>query len=129
MVTCRGAEFDNYRMEGVLVEAEVPAGAAMGPGAGRIVETRGERYDQAMGSPMPTVLRVGRFRFFFFSNEAQEPAHIHVKSGGDEAKLWLDPVELAANAGFNGRELTQVQRLVEEHQEELLEAWNAYFSP
>ncbi len=29
---------------------------------------------------MPTVLRVGRFRFYFFSNERQEPPHIHVKT-------------------------------------------------
>jgi hypothetical protein len=57
------------------------------------------------GPPMPTVLRVGRFRFFFFSNEGQEPAHIHVKAGEDEAKFWLTPVHLAANHGFNGREL------------------------
>jgi hypothetical protein len=78
--------------------------------------------------PTPTVLRVGRFRFFFFSNEGQEPAHIHVKAGDDEAKFWLDPVHLAANYGFNGRELKQIQRLVEEHREELLEAWNDYFS-
>jgi hypothetical protein len=77
---------------------------------------------------MPTVLRVGRFRFFFFSNEGREPAHIHVKAGSDEAKFWLEPVQLAANYGFNGRELNQIQRLVEEHRGELLEAWNEYFS-
>ena len=77
---------------------------------------------------MPTVLRVGRFRFFFFSNEGQEPPHIHIKAGGDEAKFWLDPVQLAANYGFNGRELKEIQRQVEEHRDELLEAWNEYFS-
>jgi hypothetical protein len=77
---------------------------------------------------MPTVLRVGRFRFFFFGNEGREPAHIHVKAGSDEAKFWLDPVQLAANYGFNGRDLNQIQRLVEEHRGELLEAWNEYFS-
>ena len=58
---------------------------------------------------MPTVLRVGRFRFFFFSNETQEPAHIHVKVGDDEAKFWLVPVRLAANYGFNGRELNRIR--------------------
>jgi hypothetical protein len=75
---------------------------------------------------MPTVLRVGRFRFFFFSNEGTEPPHIHVKASGDEAKFWLNPVALVANYGFNGRELTQVQRLIEEHRQELLEAWNEH---
>jgi Domain of unknown function (DUF4160) len=46
---------------------------------------------------MPTVLRVGRYRFYFFSNESNESPHIHAKASGDEAKFWLDPVQLAAN--------------------------------
>jgi len=75
---------------------------------------------------MPTVLRVGRFRFFFFSNESQEPPHIHVKAGEDEAKFWLDPVQLAVNYGFNGRELTRIERLIEENLTELLEAWHEH---
>jgi hypothetical protein len=41
---------------------------------------------------MPTVLRVGRFRFFFNSNEGQEPAHIHVKAAENDAKFWLEPI-------------------------------------
>ncbi len=76
---------------------------------------------------MPTVLRVGRFRFFFFSNEGEEPPHIHIQAGGDEAKVWLLPVEVAANYGFIGPELKQIERLVEEHVDELLEAWNEHF--
>ncbi len=75
---------------------------------------------------MPTVLRVGRFRFFFYSNEGQEPPHIHVKAGEDEAKFWLDPIALAANHGFNGRELGEIERLVEQHRAELLEAWDEH---
>lgn len=77
---------------------------------------------------MPTVLRVGRYRFFFFSNERQEPPHIHVKAGGDEAKFWLSPVELASNYGFSARELNDIESIIEQHQEALKEAWNEYFS-
>ena len=77
---------------------------------------------------MPTVLRVGRFRFFFFSNEGQEPPHIHVQAGEDEAKFWLQPVRLAANYGFNTSELSQIQQLIQDHQQELVEAWNDYFA-
>jgi hypothetical protein len=61
---------------------------------------------------MPTVLQVGRYRFFFFSNEGNEPPHIHVKASGDEAKFWLDPVQLAANYGFNTREINAIERIV-----------------
>ena len=57
---------------------------------------------------MPTVLRVGRFRFFFFfSNERREPPHIHVKAASDQATFWLDPILLAANYGFAARELDE----------------------
>jgi hypothetical protein len=75
---------------------------------------------------MPTVLRVGRFRFFFFSNEGQEPPHIHVRSAEKEAKFWLDPVALCANYGFKSRELSEIERLILEHQQELLEAWHEH---
>jgi len=71
-------------------------------------------------------LRIGRFRFFFYSNEGQEPPHIHVKAGGDEAKFGLDPIALATNHGFNGRELSEIQRLVEQHRVEFLEAWDEH---
>jgi len=77
---------------------------------------------------MPTVLQIGRYRFFFFSNESQEPAHIHVKAGADEAKFWLDPVRLASNHGFRARDLNEIERLVVQHQAQFVEAWNEYFS-
>jgi len=72
---------------------------------------------------MPTVFQVGRYRFFFFSNEGNESPHIHVKAASDQAKFWLDPIQLAANYGFKAHELNEVERIVQEHQSELLEAW------
>ncbi len=75
---------------------------------------------------MPTILRIGPHRFFF-ANESEEPPHVHVKAAENQAKFWLDPVELAANYGFNARELTRIRRLVAEQRDQLLEAWNEYF--
>jgi hypothetical protein len=75
---------------------------------------------------MPVVLRIGRFQFFFFSNEGREPPHIHVRASGDEAKFWLDPVQLAANYGFNASEINEIKLLVIEYQEELVEAWHEH---
>jgi hypothetical protein len=75
---------------------------------------------------MPAVLRLGRYRFVFFSNEGQEPPHIHVKAGGDEAKFWLDPVELVVNYGYNARELNQIKQMIEENRQLLLEAWHEH---
>ncbi len=73
---------------------------------------------------MPTVLRVGRYRFFFYSNESNEPPHIHVKAESDQAKFWLEPINLALNYGFRAHELNEIERIIQEHHEELLEAWN-----
>jgi hypothetical protein len=75
---------------------------------------------------MPTVLRVGRYRLVFFSNEGTEPPHIHVKVGRDEAKFWLDPVGLAANYGFKAHELNEIEDIVREHQSELMGAWHEH---
>lgn len=80
---------------------------------------------------MPVVLRIGNFRFLFYSNEGnpREPAHIHVRDGRDEAKFWLRPdVLMAYNDGFDARTLNRLQRLVEENRELFERAWNDYFA-
>ena len=51
-----------------------------------------------------------------------------MQAGEDEAKFWLQPVRLAANYGFNNSELNQIQQLIQDHQQELVEAWNDYFA-
>jgi len=76
---------------------------------------------------MPTVLRVGRYRFFFFSNENNESSHVHVKAESDQAKFWLEPINLASNYGFRAHELNEIERIVREHKDELLEAWHERF--
>lgn len=77
---------------------------------------------------MPTVLRHRAFRFFFYSNEASEPAHIHVERGKFTAKFWLQPVELARNGGFAEHELNQLTTLVTLHETLIQEAWNEHFN-
>ena len=43
---------------------------------------------------MPTILRVGPYRFFFYAGDRDEPPHIHIESDENVAKFWLDPVRL-----------------------------------
>ena len=76
---------------------------------------------------MPTVLRIGPYRFFFFSNENDEPPHIHVRRDRGLAKFWLDPVGLAESSNFPAHELTSILRLVIENRAKLLAAWYEYF--
>ena len=76
---------------------------------------------------MPTVLRTGPYRFYFYSHEPNEPPHVHVDRDDLSAKFWLEPVALARNFGFNERELTMLQRIVNSRHDEFLEAWNGYF--
>lgn len=76
---------------------------------------------------MPTVLRRGPYRLYFFSHEPNEPPHMHVDRDNRSAKFWLQPVALARNAGFNAKELNENQGIVREEQSILLEAWHGYF--
>jgi hypothetical protein len=77
---------------------------------------------------MPTVLRVGKYRFFFFSNEGHEPIHIHVESGEKYAKFWLSPISLASSVGFRDHELTEIHGLARRHARLFEERWNEYFA-
>jgi Domain of unknown function (DUF4160) len=77
---------------------------------------------------MPTVLRSGPYRVYFFSHEPKEPAHVHVDRDGQTAKFWLDPVSLAYTLGFPAGELTRIQRLLKDNEVVLLEKWHARFS-
>jgi Domain of unknown function (DUF4160) len=76
---------------------------------------------------MPTVLRSGPYRFYFWSHELNEAPHIHVDRENRSAKYWLQPVSLARNLGFRAHELREIQALVVDHQTQLLEAWNGHF--
>ncbi len=58
---------------------------------------------------MPTVLRSGPYRFYFYSHEPNEPPHVHVDRDDLSAKFWLDPVGLARNFGFTAREVNALQ--------------------
>jgi hypothetical protein len=75
----------------------------------------------------PTLFRYRSYRFYFFSRE--EPRmHVHVISPDGEAKFWLEPeIELAVNKGLGSTELNELQRIVEERQNEIRERWRRHF--
>jgi len=76
---------------------------------------------------MPTVMRIGAFRVYFFSHEPNEPPHVHVDRGSASIKVWLGPVEAARNHGFRAHEIGEILGLVGENEARLMEAWHEYF--
>jgi len=76
---------------------------------------------------MPTVLRHGPYRLFFYASDRDEPSHVHVERDDNVAKFRLDPVRLQISGGFSRAQIGQIERLVTENQHTLSEAWNEYF--
>lgn len=76
---------------------------------------------------MPTILRTGPYRFFFYAGDREEPPHIHIEREDKTAKFWLSPVRFQNARGFGRSEILAIQRLVEENQDILLRGWHEYF--
>ena len=78
---------------------------------------------------MPTVLLINGFRFFFYSNENDEPMHIHVKKGNADGKIWLEPqIEIAFLHEFTNAEQKDIIKIVIDNYEILKTRWNEYFN-
>jgi hypothetical protein len=77
---------------------------------------------------MPTVLRSGPYRFFFYAGDRDEPPHIHVDRDECEAKLWLVPIRLQWSHGFSGREINRIEKLVLANHQNLLDGWHEFFN-
>jgi len=78
---------------------------------------------------VPTLLREGPYRIFWYSHEPGEAPHVHVDRGDCSAKFWLEPVALARNLGYPAHELRRIRSIIEFNQTVLLEAWHGYFGP
>lgn len=70
---------------------------------------------------MPTLVVVEGFRFWFYSNEGQDPPHVHVSKGGGAAKLWLQPLRIAYSHGLTPAQLRRVRELAFEYQTSFVE--------
>ncbi len=76
---------------------------------------------------MPTVLRSGPYRFFFFAGDRNEPQHVHVERDDKIAKFWLEPIRLQTSGGFSRVEIARIEKVVNDHRLQLVETWNEYF--
>jgi len=81
---------------------------------------------------MPTVLYIFGWRFFFFSNEGSEPIHIHAEKGDMECKYWLlvDELEIKEAFSYNLTPAAkrEVKKVIYQHFDDIVLAWNEYFN-
>ncbi|MGO9258358.1 MAG: DUF4160 domain-containing protein [Bryobacteraceae bacterium] len=77
---------------------------------------------------MPTVLRAGPYRLFFYSADRDEPPHVHEEREDGEAKFWLEAVRLESSSGFGRLEVGRIEKLVATNAARLLRSWHQYFS-
>jgi len=78
---------------------------------------------------MPTILRINGFRFFFYSNENDEPAHIHVEKGSAEGKVWLEPsIGVAYFRDFTSAEQRDIIDITKANFDNFIKKWYERFS-
>jgi hypothetical protein len=76
---------------------------------------------------VPTIARLGPYRFYFYSGDRTEPRHVHVEREDMLAKFWLAGPSLAESKGFAAHELRSLARIVAEHRDAFVEAWDEHF--
>lgn len=76
---------------------------------------------------MPTVLIMDGFRFYFYSEEGNEPIHIHVAYGNGRGKFRIKPDVILANSiGFSAKEIKRAKKLIQENHKLIEDKWNEY---
>jgi len=72
------------------------------------------------------VFREKGYRFHFFSLE-EERMHVHVTCADGDAKFWLEPmIELAMQRGLAQHHISEIRKIVEDHRNELTNAWREH---
>jgi hypothetical protein len=76
--------------------------------------------------PVPVVLRLEGFVFYFYSFDCQEPAHIHVDRDGKTATFWLRDGEgvLARPTRFSRRDVNRLRSILVDRYAMVLDAWH-----
>ncbi len=76
---------------------------------------------------MPKIFEKRGFKFFFYSNEGNEPPHVHVKGHGGRAKFWLTPVDSEFSQRLSIRQLTLLRDIIRQKKDLIMEKWNEHF--
>ena len=80
---------------------------------------------------MPTILYIFGWRLFFYSNENNEPIHVHAEKGDMECKFWIlaDEVEIKEAFSYNltPSSKKEIKKIIYQHFDLIVDAWNNYF--
>ena len=80
---------------------------------------------------MPTIFNIAGYRIYFYSNEGDEPCHVHVAKGkGASSKIWIEPeIKVAHNdAKIPPKDLNKILDYVAVRRNKIIKKWNEFFS-
>lgn len=72
---------------------------------------------------MPVIFREKGYEFSFYMFDLNEPIHVHVRSGRNQAKFWVSPIGIAWTRGYRAHELTEIERIIRENEETIHDIW------
>ena len=79
---------------------------------------------------MPTILEILGWRLFFYSNEANEPVHIHARKAEMECKFWIDVrnynITEAYTRGLKARDKREIRKIIFDHFEYIVTQWDKF---
>jgi len=80
---------------------------------------------------MPTILHLRGWRVFFYSDEGNEPLHVHARKGDAECKFWLHQdlfeIEEVWSHNLTPRLRGQIRKIMYENFELIAQAWARHF--
>ena len=79
---------------------------------------------------MPTILLILGWRLFFYSNEGNEPIHIHCQKAEIECKFWLDrenfDIKEAYSYKMNSKDKRDIRKIIFDHFEQIEQEWDKF---
>ena len=81
---------------------------------------------------MPTILSILGWRLFFYSNENNEPIHIHAQKAESECKFWIKEIEFdieeAYSYNLSPQLRKEIRKIIFQHFDYIVAEWNKYFN-
>ena len=80
---------------------------------------------------MPTIIYIYGWRLFFYSNEGNEPIHIHAEKADIECKFWILEEEIEIKEAYaynlNQKDRKEIKKIIYQHFDLIVDSWYKYF--